>query len=83
MFHNSYPIQNLQGIIHTRKQSRTDSCQLIIQVPEDVATVFDRNISKLYCAVSWVKVQFVLLIQWSQEALYEAPEMRDPPDEYC
>lgn len=63
MFHNSYPIQNLQGIIHTRKQSRTDSCQLIIQVPEDVATVFDRNISKLYCAVSWVKVQFVLLIQ--------------------
>ena len=63
MFHNSYPIQNLQGIIHTRKQSRTVSCELIIQVLENVITVFERNISKLYCAVFWVKVKFVLLIQ--------------------
>ena len=63
MFHNSYPIQNLQGIIHTRKQSRTVSCELIIQVLENVITVFERNISKLYCTVFWVKVKFVLLIQ--------------------
>ena len=63
MFHNSYPIQNLQGIIHTRKQSRTVSCELIIQVLENVITVFERNISKLYCIVFWVKVKFVLLIQ--------------------
>lgn len=34
MVYNSYPIQNLQGIIRTSKQSPTDSWKLILQVPE-------------------------------------------------